>query len=61
MNHLGIDLDLALNKETKSKWNTISSANSKIKIKFLVVPTNEELEIARETQAVLKSIFNSLY
>ena len=55
MEHLGIELDLALNKETKGNLNTINSASSKIKI--LVVPTNEELEIARETQAVLEGGF----
>ncbi len=53
---LGIHLDQSINHKTKGLSNpaTISSKHSTIKV--LVVPTNEELEIARQTLAVLEHI-----
>lgn len=52
MEHLGIQIDSDLNRETKGKLNIISNSYSRIKI--LVVPTNEELEIARETYRITR-------
>jgi acetate kinase len=49
----GIELDRDLNKMTKSKLADISTGKSKIRV--LVVPTNEELMIALETQWVLEN------
>lgn len=49
--HLGFELDEALNKTLKSKLGLISKPNSKIKI--LVVPTDEEFEIASITKELL--------
>lgn len=51
MSLLGIELDTELNEKAKGKLMEISSVSSKIKV--LVVPTNEELEIARDTQRIL--------
>lgn len=44
---LGIEIDLAKNKIRSSEITEIQSLNSKVKI--LVIPTNEELEIANQT------------
>jgi len=48
---LGIEIDEQKNKANKSKYEDISSTNAKIKI--LVVPTNEELMIALETEKII--------
>ena len=47
-NPLGIDLDKRLNDSSNAKARLISSETSKIPL--LVVPTNEELEIARQSR-----------
>lgn len=47
---LGIEIDATLNEKAKGKLMEISSKNSRFKI--LVVPTNEELEIARDTKRI---------
>jgi acetate kinase len=44
---LGLELDDALNAERKKTARDISTTNSRVKV--LVVPTNEELLIARDT------------
>jgi acetate kinase len=48
---LGIHVDEALNAPRSKKARYISTADSPVKV--LVVPTNEELEIARQTSALL--------
>ena len=48
---LGIEIDKEANK-VKAEEKKISTDNSKIQI--YVVPTNEELMIARETKQILK-------
>ncbi len=52
MKHLGIELDIDKNKEMTSGIREISNIDSKIKI--LVIPTDEELEIAMQTYLELK-------
>ncbi len=47
MEWLGIEIDKTLNEKVRANESVISSAGSKVKI--LVVPTNEELMIARDT------------
>lgn len=42
----GVEIDEELNKKVKSQYAVLSTPNSKIKV--LVVPTNEELMIARD-------------
>jgi len=51
MQNLGIAMDEDLNTNWNGTAGVISSPDSRIKI--LVVPTNEELEIARQTAAVI--------
>lgn len=50
---IGITLDAEANRTTCGKIGIISGADSKIKA--LVMPTNEELMIARQTMSVLKN------
>ena len=52
LGYLGIALDDAVNDSTRGKEVEISTADSKVPV--WVVPTNEELAIARETVALVK-------
>ena len=52
MNTLGIALDEKINTQKINALTNISSKDSKVKI--LVIPTNEELEIARQSFELLK-------
>lgn len=52
LNRLGIEIDEERNYGTGSGIREISSQESKVKV--LVIPTDEELEIARETKTVLQ-------
>jgi acetate kinase len=51
LDQLGVVLDPQLNAQNKAQEGTISSSNSKVKI--MVVPTNEELVVAREVHRFL--------
>ncbi|MCL4481700.1 MAG: acetate kinase, partial [Bacteroidetes bacterium] len=48
---LGIELDEQINAGSRGKEITISKKNSKVKV--MVVPTNEELMIAIDTQRII--------
>ncbi len=50
---LGIELDSALNASTRAAEGFISQAHSRVKL--LVIPTNEELVVAREVSRLLRS------
>ena len=52
MSHLGITIDIAENNTRKKGIREINTPDSKVKI--LITPTNEELEISRQTYALLK-------
>lgn len=54
MEELGLELDVKKNKETLRGEGLISKDSSKIKI--YVIPTNEELEIAKQTLELVKDI-----
>ena len=49
---LGIELDTALNASTRATETVISKPGSRVKV--LVIPTNEELVVARETRRLLE-------
>jgi acetate kinase len=51
LSYLGIELDSELNK-VRGKERIVSRPGSRVKV--MVVPTNEELAIARETQKLVK-------
>ena len=52
LSSLGIEIDQAKNSANRSKLEDISTASAKIRT--LVIPTNEELQIALETEAIVK-------
>lgn len=51
LSFLGIELDESKNKGLRGKEAIISNGNSKVKV--MVVPTNEELVIARDTLSII--------
>jgi acetate kinase len=53
---LGIELDSALNASTRATETVISKPSSCLKL--MVIPTNEELVVARETKRLLESKLN---
>ena len=53
LGYLGVELDEELNKR-RGEDLVISKADAKVKV--LMVPTNEELAIARETAALVHEI-----
>jgi acetate kinase len=56
LNELGIEIDTDKNYQDKGGIREISTPKSKVKV--LVVPTNEELKIALETQKVIENRFS---
>jgi acetate kinase len=50
---LGIEIDEAKNTGLRGKEMDISAANTKVKV--LVIPTNEELVIARDTKEIIEN------
>ena len=53
---LGIELDSALNASTRAAETVISKPTSRVKL--MVIPTNEELVVARETKRLLENSRN---
>ncbi|OEF99058.1 acetate kinase [Vulcanibacillus modesticaldus] len=53
LTYLGIEIDQEINRVRSKKVRRISTSNSKVEV--LVVPTNEELMIARDTLRIVKS------
>ena len=53
MENLGIKIDEAKNNATKATEAVISAADSAVKI--FVIPTNEELVVAREAKRFLET------
>lgn len=54
LEYLGIKVDFAKNDAAHGVFSDISAADSKVKV--LVIPTNEELVIARDTKAIVESM-----
>ena len=53
MEFMGIELDLELNKSAQGREMVISKPSSKVKV--VIVPTDEELTIAKDTVEILKN------
>jgi acetate kinase len=53
---LGIELDSALNASTRATETVLSKPGSRVKL--MVIPTNEELVVARETKRLLENSRN---
>ncbi len=53
LNYLGVELDKEVNDKIHGKLATISTADSKVAV--YVIPTNEELVIARDTQRLVNA------
>lgn len=51
---MGVELDNELNKTVRGTETVISTPNSKVKV--VVVPTDEELTIARDTRSIVESL-----
>ena len=51
MEFLGIEFDPQANQEAFGKFGIISKPGSKVRV--MVIPTNEELEIAEQTLKVI--------
>ena len=56
LDQLGIVLDAEKNNSTRATEGVISAANSHVKV--MVIPTNEELVVARETKRFLENAKN---
>jgi len=54
MEFLGLYLDVEKNKKTRGTLEEISLPESKVKV--YVIPTNEELMIARDTECIVKEM-----
>ena len=53
LDQLGIMLDTGKNNSTRATEAVISDANSRVKV--MVIPTNEELVVAREAKRLLEN------
>ena len=56
MEYLGIELDRELNAKTKRQSDMVKITKPTSKVAVYVIPTNEELVIARDTAALAADI-----
>ncbi|MED5017755.1 acetate kinase [Paenibacillus chibensis] len=56
LTYLGVELDEELNEIRSGEPRRISTANSKVEV--LVIPTNEELVIARDTNRIVQGLMS---
>ena len=56
MDFYGIDIDFELNAKTLRQPNTVELSTPKSKVKVYVLPTNEELMIAKDTATVVSNL-----
>ena len=53
MDYLGLKLDEELNAKTKLQGDNVCISTPDSKVKVYVIPTNEELVIARDTEMIV--------
>jgi len=56
MEYYGIELDLELNAKTWRQPNIVEISKPTSKVKVYVIPTNEELMIARDTEEIVSKL-----
>ena len=56
MEFMGIELDADANNSAQAVEKVISKSTGKVKV--MVVPTNEELVIAKDTQTIVTELLN---
>ncbi len=56
MDYLGIELDIELNAKTWRQPNIVEISKPTSKVKVYVIPTNEELMIARDTAEIVAAL-----
>lgn len=56
MEYLGIEIDKEINAKTWRQPNNVEISTKNSKVKVYVIPTNEELMIASDTEAIVNSL-----
>ena len=56
MDYYGIEIDLELNAKTWRQPNIVELSTPASKVKVYVIPTNEELMIARDTESIVSKL-----
>ncbi len=56
LSYFGVEIDMELNAKTLRQPNTVELSTSNSKVKVYVLPTNEELMIAKDTEAIVSKL-----
>ena len=56
LSYFGVEIDMELNAKTLRQPNTVELSTSNSKVKVYVLPTNEELMIAMDTEAIVSKL-----
>ncbi len=56
LSYFGVEIDMELNAKTLRQPNTVELSTKNSKVKVYVLPTNEELMIARDTEAIVSKL-----
>ena len=56
LSYFGVEIDMELNAKTLRQPNTVELSTKNSKVKVYVLPTNEELMIAKDTEAIVSKL-----
>jgi acetate kinase len=56
LSYFGVEIDMKLNAKTLRQPNTVELSTPNSKVKVYVLPTNEELMIAKDTEAIVSKL-----
>ncbi|MBE6582574.1 MAG: acetate kinase [Ruminococcaceae bacterium] len=56
LSYFGVEIDMELNAKTLRQPNTVELSTPNSKVKVYVLPTNEELMIAKDTEAIVSKL-----
>ncbi len=56
LSYFGVEIDMELNARTLRQPNTVELSTENSKVKVYVLPTNEELMIAKDTEAIVSKL-----